>query len=260
MPVSLQLREQSEEQGKPQVLEGYALKFGVRSVPLDFGRFMCYEVLEPGCVTREMLMNQRIYFTMHHNREMILGRWDKGNGTLRLEPDATGLHISCEIPSTFIGDNAREMVSRGDLSEMSFAYWTDEEDKTAVSYERTDETTDDGTPIYIRHVHRIDWMFDVTIAATPAFEDTEIKTREAQMEAVIEQMREKEAGKDDDKDDTEDTEEPVTESGTDGSEDDAEDTEDGKDEEDTAEKVRKRETLREASKLRRYVNSIYNEI
>lgn len=184
LPASVMLR---EAEGSPNgTLEGYALKFGVRSVPLELGGVTCYEILEPGCVTREMLSQQRIYFTMHHNREMILGRWDRGKGSLHLEADETGLHIECEIPHTYIGDHAREMVSRGDLTEMSFAYWTDETDKTAVFYEKTDERTADGSPVYLRHVTRIDYMFDVTIAATPAFTDTEISAREAQLRELCE--------------------------------------------------------------------------
>lgn len=187
LPASIRLRE--NEDGDSRVLEGYALKFGVRSVLLGY-YYPQYEILEPGCVTDEMLREQRIYFTMFHNRQIILGRWDKGEGTLKVSVDEVGLKVECEMPRTPDGDTALELVRRGDLSEMSFIYSTDEDDsENCVSIEKTEEKTDWGATIYLRHVKKILAMYDVTIAGNPAYEDTEIQAREQQireMEATTE--------------------------------------------------------------------------
>ena len=184
-PSTLQLREDSG--GESRVLEGYALKFGVRSVLLPGWDGSFYEVLDSGCVSAEMLREQRIYFTMFHDRQTILGRWDKGEGSLRLSLDDVGLKVECEMPHTPDGDKALELVRRGDLTEMSFAYWTDFDPKNGcVSKELTDELTDDGEAIYIRHVKRIQEMYDVTVAATPAFPDTEIEARERLIREAVE--------------------------------------------------------------------------
>lgn len=187
LPASISLRE--NEGGDSRVLEGYALKFGVRSVLLGY-YYPQYEILEPGCVTDEMLREQRIYFTMFHNRQIILGRWDKGEGTLKVSVDDVGLKVECEMPRTPDGDTALELVRRGDLSEMSFVYSTNEDDsENCVSTEKTDEKTDWGATIYLRHVKKILAMYDVTIAGNPAYEDTEIQAREQQireMEAAAE--------------------------------------------------------------------------
>jgi len=187
LPASVHLRE-AEDGGESRVLEGYALKFGVRSVLMGY-YYPQYEILEPGCITDEMLREQRIYFTMFHDRQIVLGRWDKGEGTLKLSIDETGLKVECELPRTVDGDTALELVRRGDLSEMSFIYWTDEEDsENCVSIERTDEKTEWGRDIYLRHVKKILGICDVTIAGNPAYEDTEIQAREQQVREFAESI------------------------------------------------------------------------
>lgn len=192
MPASVRLRE-ADDGGESRVVEGYALKFGVRSVLMGY-YYPMYEVLEPGCVSEDMLREQRVYFTMFHNRQIVLGRWDKGEGTLRLSVDETGLRVECELPHTPDGDTALELLRRGDLSEMSFIYWTDEEDtENCVSMERTDEKTEWGRDIYLRHVKKVLGMCDVTIAATPAYEDTEIQAREQQVRQFVESIQDDEA-------------------------------------------------------------------
>ena len=184
LPASIRLRE--SEDGESRVLEGYALKFGVRSVLLGY-YYPQYEILEKGCVSEEMLREQRIYFTMFHNRQIILGRWDKGSGTLKVSVDEVGLKVECEMPHTPDGDTALELVRRGDLSEMSFIYSTDEGDsENCVSIEKTEEKTDWGATIYLRHVKKILAMYDVTIAGNPAYEETEIQAREDMMRKMEE--------------------------------------------------------------------------
>lgn len=185
LPVRVHLREAGEGE-ESRTLEGYALKFGVRSVLMGY-YYPMYEILEPGCISDEMLREQRVYFTMFHNRQIVLGRWDRGQGTLRLAVDEVGLKVVCELPRTPDGDTALELVRRGDLTEMSFIYSTDEDDsENCVSYEKTESKTDWGETIYLRHVKRILAIYDVTIAGTPAYEDTEIQAREQLVKAYAE--------------------------------------------------------------------------
>lgn len=166
-------------------IEGYALKFGVRS------RLLCdwwdyyYEVLEPGCVTREMLDRQDIKLTMFHDRQLILARSNKGTGTLNYEVDALGVRFWAEMPHTVDGDKALELVQRGDIAGCSFCYSTDEGDsENAVSYERLKEKTENGEDILLRHVKRIDNVYDFTLAADPAFEQTTVSRREVEEAGV----------------------------------------------------------------------------
>ena len=193
----LQIREAAEGE-ESRTLVGYALKFGTRSVnltPWSSWREV-YEILEPGCISMEMLNRQDVVFTAFHNPEKVLGRCTNGKGTLRMSIDSVGLRIECEMPHTELGNEMLELVKRGDLFGMSFAYVTDEDDcENAVSYAR--EADKDGKEVWLRHVKRIDKMFDVTVAGHPAYEETEISQRElfeAHLpKAEAEQQREKEA-------------------------------------------------------------------
>lgn len=180
----LRIREATDG-AESRTIEGYALKFGVRS------RLLCdwwsnyYEVLEPGCVTREMLDKQDIKLTMFHDRQLVLARSNKGNGTLSYEVDKVGVKFWAEMPHTVDGDKALELVSRGDIAGCSFIYSTDEGDsENAVSYERLDEKGDDGEDILLRHVKRIDNVYDFTITTDPAYEQTDISKREVEAAGI----------------------------------------------------------------------------
>lgn len=177
----LRIREATEEGSESRTIEGYALKFGVRS------RLLCdwwdnyYEVLEPGCVTREMLDRQDIKLTMFHDRQILLARSSHGQGTLNYEVDATGVKFWADMPHTVDGDKALELVQRGDIAGCSFIYSTDEADsENAVSYERLSEKTDDGEDILLRHVKRIDNVYDFTVTSDPAYEQTNVSRREVE--------------------------------------------------------------------------------
>lgn len=180
----LRIREATDG-AESRTIEGYALKFGVRS------RLLCdwwnnyYEVLEPGCVTREMLDKQDIKLTMFHDRQLVLARSNKGNGTLNYEVDKVGVKFWAEMPHTVDGDKALELVSRGDIAGCSFIYSTDEGDsENAVSYERLDEKGDDGEDILLRHVKRIDNVYDFTITTDPAYEQTDVSKREVEAAGI----------------------------------------------------------------------------
>lgn len=182
--ADLHIREAASGE-ESRIIEGYALKFGVRS------RLLCdwwdyyYEVLEPGCVTREMLDRQDIKLTMFHDRQLILARSNKGVGTLSYEVDAVGVRFWAEMPHTVDGDKALELVQRGDIAGCSFCYSTDEGDsENAVSYERLKEKTENGEDILLRHVKRIDNVYDFTLATDPAFEQTTVSRREVEEAGV----------------------------------------------------------------------------
>ena len=184
--VQLKVREASEG-GESRIIEGYALKFGVRSrLLLDWWVGVYYEILEPGCLTRETLDACDIMLTMFHDRQLILGRSKNGVGTLHYEIDEIGVKFWCEMPKTVDGDKALELIARGDITGCSFIYSTDEKDsENAVSYEKTGEKTEDGEEILLRHVKRIDNVYDFTITPKPAFEQTNVTKRELEDAGIV---------------------------------------------------------------------------
>jgi HK97 family phage prohead protease len=184
--VQLKVREASEG-GESRIIEGYALKFGVRSrLLLDWWVGVYYEILEKGCLTRETLDACDIMLTMFHDRQLILGRSKNGVGTLHYEIDEIGVKFWCEMPKTVDGDKALELIARGDITGCSFIYSTDEKDsENAVSYEKTGEKTEDGEEILLRHVKRIDNVYDFTITPKPAFEQTNVTKRELEDAGIV---------------------------------------------------------------------------
>ena len=171
------IREAAEGKAPSRTIEGYAIVFGQESRLLVDYWDAYREIIEPGAVTSEDLKGFDIKMTMYHNREKILARSNKGEGTLNLSVDEVGVKYSFEAPNTPDGDTALELVKRGDLSGSSFMYWTDESQN--VSYEKTAEG------VLLRHVKKISKIYDMTIAADPAYTQTNVTAREVEASGVV---------------------------------------------------------------------------
>lgn len=175
------IREAQEGQPQSRIIEGYAIVFGVESRLLVDYWDAYREIIEKGAVTAEDLKGFDIKMTMYHNREKILARSNKGVGTLNLTVDEIGVKYSFEAPNTPDGNTALELVRRGDLSGSSFMYWTDEANN--VSYEK------DADGVIIRHVKKISEIMDMTIAADPAYTQTNVTARELENAGVMPQKK-----------------------------------------------------------------------
>jgi HK97 family phage prohead protease len=165
------------------VVEGRAIVFGQRSVNLTpwSSTRVVYEVLEPGCLTQELLNRSDVVYNLNHNSNVlnVMGRYrNTDKDTLKLELRADGVYNRCELPKTNAANDTLELIKRGDISGQSFAFEDDYEDtENGVSYERTNETID-GKEVWLRHVKRITGLYDVSIVTHPAYEQTSVGTRE----------------------------------------------------------------------------------
>ena len=193
----LQVREPQEGQTESRTIEGTPIVFGVRSVNLTpwSDTREVYEVLEPGCITNDLLQRSDVILNLNHSNMVpdVLGRCRDGKGTLSLELRENKIGCRCELPRTNNADDALELMRRGDITGMSFAFTDDYQDsENGVSYERTDEKTEDGKEVWLRHVKRITGLYDVAIVTHPAYEQTSVGTREASDEiekAIDEQLK-----------------------------------------------------------------------
>ena len=192
----LQVREDENGQQSREV-NGRAIVFGVRSVNLTpwSSTRVVYEVLEPGCLTQELINRSDVIYNLNHNSSVlnVLGRFrNSEKDTLKLELRADGVYNSCELPQTTAANDALELIKRGDINGQSFAFEDDWEDtENGVSYERTNETID-GKEVWIRHVKKIIGLYDVSIVTHPAYEQTSVTTREnseAIDKAIEEQLK-----------------------------------------------------------------------
>ena len=162
---------------------GKPIIFGVRSVNLTpwSSTRSVYEILEPGCISNELLQRSDVILNINHSTKVtdVLGRCNKGQGTLNLELREGAIIAECDLPKTNAANDTLELIKRGDISGMSFAFEDDWEDtENGVSYERTDEV-EDGKEVWLRHVKRITGLYDVSIVTHPAYEQTSVGTREA---------------------------------------------------------------------------------
>ena len=205
----LQVREPQEGQEMSREIEGRPIVFGVRSVNLTpwSSTRKVYEILEPGCISRELLQKSDVILNLNHSNMVpdVLGRYrgtDKDTLTLELRGD--GIDCRCDLPKTNNANDALELIRRGDINGMSFAFEDDWEDtENGVSYERTNDT-EDGKEVWLRHVKKITGLYDVAIVTHPAYEQTSVGMREAsdRIDAAIEAQIKRECGggSDDDKD------------------------------------------------------------
>ena len=191
----LHVRE-TEDGQQSRTIEGKPIVFGVRSVNLTpwSSTREVYEVLEPGCITNELLQRSDVILNLNHSSLVpdVLGRCMNGKGTLSLRLAGDHIECSCDLPNTNNANDALELMKRGDITGMSFAFEDDWEDtENGVSYERTAETHD-GKEVWLRHVKRITGLYDVAIVTHPAYQQTSVATREASDaidKAVEEQLK-----------------------------------------------------------------------
>ena len=200
---NLQMREPQGEGQESREVEGRPIVFGVRSVnltPWSSDRKV-YEILEPGCISRELLQRSDVVLNLNHNSDVVnvLGRYrNSERDTLSLEMRGDGIDCRCELPHTNNANDTLELIRRGDINGMSFAFEDDYEDtENGVSYEKTNDV-EDGKVVWLRHVKRITGLYDVSIVTHPAYEQTTVATREqadeinAAIEAQLKREREAE--------------------------------------------------------------------
>lgn len=164
-------------------MEGYAVVFGQRSVLLrDWnGGEPVLEQIEPSAITDELLRNSDIIATINHDEDKMLARSCNGKGSLSLKRDEHGLLVSWDCAPTMYGDFAYESAKRGDFGGMSFGMELDP--KTDVSYTR--EKDEDGNDIVVRHINAIRGLFDVSVVTHPAYPETVIQARSAEVGAEL---------------------------------------------------------------------------
>lgn len=171
--TELQVRE-VEGQEQSRTISGYAILFNSPSAVMwtnEYGGEV-REVIAPEAITKELLDKSDIKMTMFHDRQLILARSKDGQGTLSYKVDEKGVAFEFEAPKTVDGDKALELVSRGDIAGCSFAFSTYYNDEQYVTKEA------DGNNNVTFTVRQVLGIYDFTLAADPAYPETECAVRE----------------------------------------------------------------------------------
>lgn len=151
---------ETRSDGKKMTVAGYAAVFGQETdIAQEF-----IEIIEPGAFTRSLIRND-VLALYQHNPGQILGR--KSSGTLRMSEDTKGLSVEIDLPDTSHGRDVRELITRGDISGMSFGFWVPD-----TYSEKWDFTVEPPR----RRILNVE-LFEVSIVVNPAYAGTSVALR-----------------------------------------------------------------------------------
>ena len=112
---NLQMQINSDEEKR--TVEGYALLFETPSDGLGFT-----EKIERGALDGVIEKSDVFALLNHSSQRGILGRSNKGKGSLSLTVDNKGLLYRFEAPKTELGDELLENLRRGEVNQSSFSF------------------------------------------------------------------------------------------------------------------------------------------
>lgn len=136
----------------------------------DLGGFR--EIIRPSAITQELINNSDILALMDHRNDYMMARLRKGKGNIDLTLDEHGLKFRYTIPDTVKGDELWSHIERGEIDQCSFAFGIDYSDPAAEKY----HVDKDG--VTIREILKISKLYDISCVINPAYEDTEVYTRD----------------------------------------------------------------------------------
>lgn len=161
--------EQTADGAKDMIVEGRAIVYDSPTVMWEYEGVKYYEVIQRGALDGADLTDVPFKYN-HSDNVMVMAR--TRNQTLDLMPDAQGLPIRAKLANTTAGRDLYELIRRGDIDKMSFAFTVAEE-----SYNKDTHT---------RTIIRFKRIWDVSAVDIPQYSDTSISVRsffEAQAEA-----------------------------------------------------------------------------
>jgi HK97 family phage prohead protease len=177
-PVDMEMRAVKDETDGL-VIEGYALKFNVPSLPLQFPGFnrgrAFVEILEPTSVTRSFNASPDLTLRYQHDMTTLpLARTKSKTMTLTLTE--VGLHQRSVLPNNEWGRPVYDAVDRRDVDGMSFRF------DRPVDNIRTDgtyplENVEGYGEIPVRRIRELRLHKEISITDSPAYPDTTVYAR-----------------------------------------------------------------------------------
>jgi HK97 family phage prohead protease len=140
-------------------ISGHAAVFNKDSEPM----YGFVERVAAGAFTKS-IKEDDVRALFNHDPNLILGR--NTAGTLRLSEDETGLAVEIDPPDTQTARDLLVSLERGDISQMSFGFYT-----------RKDEWTYDQKTGTTTRTLLDCQLFDVSPVTFPAYPDTDVSVR-----------------------------------------------------------------------------------
>lgn len=163
---------------------GKAISFDTLSV--DLGGFR--ETIKRGAITQDLINHSDIFARTNHKDDYILARSKNGKGSLSLELRDDGLYFSFELPNTEKGNELREHIKRGEITQCSFAF-------NAAKEANSEVWRNENGMIY-RDIYKIGYLGDVAPVYKPAYEETYVSMRAMECAKTLKEEEELKAMQD----------------------------------------------------------------
>lgn len=164
LPVTLEIRE-VEGEGSKRTISG-SIKYNTESAEMrDWWGDTFYETIDKEAF-KDSLASRNVVALWSHDTSQVLG--NTKSGTLRLTNMETELRFELDIPNTTVGNDAWELIKRGDVDGVSFGMRV-LKDKWS-SEKRGDKR------VYKRHILNAE-LYEISPVAFPAYPANEIAAR-----------------------------------------------------------------------------------
>jgi uncharacterized protein len=164
IPVTLEIREVNEESEK-RTISG-SIKYDTESAEMrDWWGDTFVEVIAEGAFD-ESLKVRDVVGLWSHDTSQVLG--NTKSGTLRIENTKKELRFELDIPNTSVGNDAWELIKRGDVDGVSFGM--------KVTKDKWSSENRDGKKIYKRTILNAE-LYEISPVAFPAYPANEVSVR-----------------------------------------------------------------------------------
>ena len=154
--------EQSEER---KIVKGYASTFNQPYTLWEDDEFVVQEQVDSKAFDNADM--EDVIFQYNHEGRVFAR---VSNGTLKVNPDETGLSIEADLGGTDIGQQLFQEIKGGYTTKMSYGY-------TVNGSEWEERKLEDGRTLELRTVTSIGKVYDVSAVSIPANNATSISVR-----------------------------------------------------------------------------------
>lgn len=148
------------------IIEGKAIVFDEKTKLFTIDGVDYYEIIERNALAEADLRDVFVKYN-HSDHQMVVAR--SKNGTLQIDIRDDGVWVKIRLANTTGGHDLYELVRRGDIDKMSFAF--------SLDSDKGDEVYDPKTHTWT--VKRIRKVWEVSAVPFPAYEATTLYARRA---------------------------------------------------------------------------------
>lgn len=164
LPTTIEIRDTKEDDDK-RTISG-AIKYDTDSSEMrDWHGDTIIEQIASGAFA-ESLKNRDVVGLWSHDTSQVLG--NTKSGSLRIEDTGNELRFELDIPNTSTGNDAWELIKRGDVDGVSFGM--------RVTKDKWSTEERDENKIYMRTILNAE-LYEVSPVAFPAYPSNEVGVR-----------------------------------------------------------------------------------